>query len=370
MRIGIINQHIFDILGGSEVQCDIIARHLGNKGHEVYYFAVKGRKVHYDTQYKVIPIPDLKPLPLYQLLKEKKIDVVYWRYNKKSLFVTAFISKLAGSKFIYSISSIPDTRLLINSGESRNQNMTFRLVIDTGILKSIFRKIYRSFKSASNYIAVPLFADGIISNNSDHLNHMDLKNFCRGKKVVIRNSVELLDGKFEWPAPFVIWIASLKSKKNPEIFLKLAKACRFKNIDFLMIGAIQDTKYDYFSHMKDLENFHYLGLRSLHVVFSMLNNALFLVHTCDPEGFPNNLIQAWSSGKPTISLFYDPEGLIEKEELGFYSRSFDKLVSDTEDLIKDETLRENMGNKAREFSMIQFDPEKNVQKLERFFQTI
>jgi hypothetical protein len=45
MKILIINQHISDALGGSEMQCDLIAHGLTNLGHQVIYGFITGMGV-------------------------------------------------------------------------------------------------------------------------------------------------------------------------------------------------------------------------------------------------------------------------------------------------------------------------------------
>ncbi|MDX1641753.1 MAG: hypothetical protein R3220_08635, partial [Balneolaceae bacterium] len=55
MKISIINQHCDDTLGGSELQCDFIARELTKRGYNVQYIAIGGTDKDYDTPYPVEP---------------------------------------------------------------------------------------------------------------------------------------------------------------------------------------------------------------------------------------------------------------------------------------------------------------------------
>lgn len=56
-RIAIINQHVTDTLGGSEIQCDIIAHGLWERGHLISYLAIDGRtEGDYKTPYQVVPV--------------------------------------------------------------------------------------------------------------------------------------------------------------------------------------------------------------------------------------------------------------------------------------------------------------------------
>ena len=101
----------------------------------------------------------------------------------------------------------------------------------------------------------------------------------------------------------------------------------------------------------------------LNEVNGIINNSLFLIHTCEPEGFPNVFLQAWGLGKPTVSLFYDPDDMIKNNLLGYHAKSFDNLIHLTRNLIADKELRDKMGNNARNFSQ-KFKPEINIKYLE------
>jgi len=76
------------------------------------------------------------------------------------------------------------------------------------------------------------------------------------------------------------------------------------------------------------------------------------------------LIQAWSQGKPTVSLFHDPGGTIIGNQVGFVSGTMEIMVEDVEKLITDQVLRNSMGKRAREFAKTRVSPELNVRKLE------
>ena len=371
MKIVIINQHPHDVLGGSEIQCDIIATYLTRFGHQVTYLAVRGSKsTFYDTPYSVIPVDDLKLFHSYRAIKRLRPDIVYWRFNKRKLFVSAFVSRLLGSKFIYSISAISDSKPFVITGShpfkrfqdksAEKSKLSLYGVVRLSIL------LTDPIKSAFNYMAVPLFANGIVSLNAEHLPDLYTKS-----KMTIHNSMSNTISNFEWPRPYIVWVANIKRKKNPEKYYQLAQMMESKGIDFLMVGQIQDDSYAYLETAgTNLTNFYFLGPKSPIEVNGILRKSLFLVHTCDPEGFGNNFIQAWLQGKPTITLYHDPEEIIEREGVGFFSRNFPQLVEDTQRLIEDQEMRATMGQKAEKFAQGHFAPEKNVRQLERFFESI
>jgi glycosyltransferase involved in cell wall biosynthesis len=363
MKIVIINQHPHDKLGGSEIQCDIIATYLTRFGHQVTYLAVKAIATAYETPYTVIPLPDFKSWQIYQSLKKIRPDVVYWRHNKKGLLVSAAVSKLLGSRFICSISSLYDTKPLVYSGQTIFTGTSNRKA-DLHYWRSVLSDLIhlRPLRSIFNYLAILFFADGVVTLNQDYLSKIPHKN-----KIIIHNSMPTLTTDFEWPRPYIVWVANLKRIKNPDKFFELAKALTGTGVDFLMVGKLLDQSYSYLATANnECTSFHYLGPQSPLVVNGILANSLFLVHTCNPEGFGNIFIQAWLQAKPTISLYFDPEGIIEGERIGYLSRTFSQLVEQTRFLIENESKRTAMGQRAQQFATKQFDAEVNVRRLENF----
>ena len=75
-------------------------------------------------------------------------------------------------------------------------------------------------------------------------------------------------------------------------------------------------------------------------------------------------------GKPTITLFFDPDGLIEKYNIGYLSKTFNNMCADTNTLIENVAVRLEMGNRARRLALELFDPEKNIKKFIEFFEDV
>lgn len=359
MKVLIVNQHVEDEIGGSEIQCDIIGSYLTKFGHDVVYGIVNARKETYDVDYDWVPIKRSSFWTHFgRAIKSIKPDVVYWRFNKKHLLAAVLLSRYYGAKFVFNIASMPDTKRWIPI-DKRVFRKPRRIVSGLKIAKALVRYTGWSLKNAWNYNGF-YFVDAVVCQKDDNIGKLPVK-----RQLTICNSVSSNHKPFKWDKAYIVWVANLKPEKNPERFIELAANFQEQNIDFLMIGAIQDARYDYiFSKARLPNNLHYLGVRKPEEVNGIIRFSLFLVHTCDPEGFSNNLIQAWMQAKPTISLYFDPEGIITKNQIGFLSGTIQKLIEDTEKLLTNETLRNSMGKRARNFAVAQFSPELNVKKLE------
>ncbi|MFP9191274.1 glycosyltransferase family 4 protein [Natrialbaceae archaeon A-CW1-1] len=353
----IINQHREDALGGSEIQCDLIGTYMSDFGHDVVYYAVDGDQDRYNTNYDVMAEP-LNRKNLSRIISEHEPDIVYWRYNKHKFLRSAFLMKKYGVKTVFGISSVYDT-------QKWRWYKDINIETPRDLISTLYGVFSTPIKNRVNHFGY-YFVSGIVSLNPDLSNRVYVE-----PQTTIVNSMSTNSESFEWPNKFVFWVANLKSTKKPDIFVKLAKEFENSNIDFLMVGHIQDKKYNYILDDTRLpSNFHYLGPKTPEEVNGILKESLFLVRTDDVEGFGNNFIQAWLQGKPTVTLHEGTGGFIKEKEIGFVSGDFKNFVEDTRTLINNPELRSSMGRRAKSFAKTKFSPEINMRKYEDFFEQV
>lgn len=368
MRILIVNQHRADVVGGSEIQCDLVARYLTQAGHEICYLAVNGIQADYRAGYQVVR-SNLNSLQLVRVVRDFRPDIVYWRYNKNKLLQSVLVFKLFGVKVIHTIAHIRDTKPFVFGHYYSPRELLVGLRQAPSLSKKtelIVKGIATFGPHLVNYQAFRL-VDGVISINEQFLGRLPVR-----RQVLVKNSINPKRVAFRWPRSFVVWVANIKSTKNPERYLELAAALTGLQTDFLMVGEIVEPKYRHTIEKAENEfpHFHYLGPKTFAEVNGILAQSLFLVHTCSPEGFPNNFIQAWTQGRPTVSLYYDPDRVIASERIGFVSGAPSQFEKDVRRLISDSTLRTDMGRRAKEFSEKNFRPETNIKKLEQFLESV
>lgn len=116
---------------------------------------------------------------------------------------------------------------------------------------------------------------------------------------------------------YVLWAAMFRELKQPEHFLRLARA--FPGEEFVMIGGPLPGTGPYFERLRSeagrIPNLRFLGYRSLAETERWFDRARLLVNTSRHEGFPNTFLQAWARGVPVLS-YVDPDHLIERFGLG------------------------------------------------------
>lgn len=352
MRAVIINRHRKDFLGGSEIQCDIIGRGLVKRGHEVSYIAVDGKDSYADHPYKVVPVSQQGEAIVRTCLTEKP-DIVYWRFGKICFRYVAKRVRQSGVPFVFAISSNQDITALPPWERIKRYSGVW------GASRRIATSLWnhRGFKWVSGLASLNPDYVGILQNPS---------------QVFIPNSMPVEQTPFAWPRPYVAWVANIKSLKRPEICVELARALESRGVDVLMVGKIQQQRYQWFGQPHLLpSNLHYLGPKTVEEVNGVLSGALALVHTCIPEGFGNNFIQAWLQSKPTISLEFDPGGLITKHGFGYVANGdrgrFYRYVIR---IVEDPVGAHEMGSRAQAWATCHCQSEQNVDRLIAYLQGI
>jgi len=353
MKIAIINKHKEDTLGGSEIQCDIIARGLSERGQSIHYMAMGGSG-DYAAAYQVTPV-EKEASSIVEAIKMINPDIIYWRYNKHQFFPAIRTIHTLGIPLVFAVSHINDIKKWDAKAVSKNKSRFKRFII-SGLRMIENRSQYRGFR----------YVDGVIVNNSDFLNRLNVSD-----QVCIRSSVENVKETFTWNRPYVIWVSSLKPSKRPELCIDVARELQNSGVDVLMIGPVQKDSYQYFNDKDKLpDNLFYLGEKSMEEVNGAIESSICLMHTGKPEGFPNTFIQAWMRETPVVSISFDPDDILKNNKIGFCSGSFEKMVNDVNYLIENPKERVKIGKKARRFAVKHYDIKNNIKKYDHLFQKL
>lgn len=354
LSVVLVNQHPADMVGGSEIQCDIIGRELVARGHRVTYVAVGGRTAHdYQTPYPVVPVRrDAQAIAGAVIAATP--DIAYWRFNKHCFADAAARIRRAGIPLVFSVSHVRDVSSWYLEPDAWQR----------GGFRGWRRALKESWRLHREHRGFA-FVDALVSNNPDNLGRVPV-----AIEQHIPNSMLTTAESFTWPRPYCLWVASIKDRKQPEKFIELATRLPDLELDFLMAGPVQSKSYEKLLAAGPA-HFHYLGPRRLTEVNGMLAGARFLVHTCLPEGFSNNFIQAWLQRRTVASLAFDPGGLLVREGLGLYAEGdMARFVTDVRRLAETPGLADAMGKKAEDYARMHFSPATNVACLETLFRDV
>ena len=345
MRIAVVNRHPSVALGGSETQCDLIAARLARR-HEVRYVAPGG--VDGVPPYEAVGVPE-RAGEVVRAVAAFRPDVVYWRF---------------GTRFLPAALSGPDRLRAPVVLASSHEHDLARWGIPAGAPGARGRMLHVRdlMRSAVEHRSLRRLA-GLVVNTDAHLEQSTVE-----PRVLIPNSLGVEPVEFAWPRPYVAWVANLKPDKRPEVCIPLAAGIADLGVDLVMVGAAQVAAYAGFAARADLPpNLHVLGGLSGPAAAGVLAGARLHVHTCRPEGFPNVFLQAWGAGIPSVSLEYDPAGIIDREGLGTVAGgSVEGMTAAVRKLLQDASRRSELGARARAFARRRGDVDENVAALERF----
>lgn len=354
MKVAIVNQHMEDALGGSEIQCNIIARELTRRGIDVIYIAPGGRGSYINVSYPVVTCARSGPAIAAACLAGGA-DIVYWRFNKYGFRSAARVLASHKCPLVFSVSGINDFKAwpVLASGPS----MSLRGV--GSYLKSVVRNMW-------NHTGFR-WATAVVVLNADYLGQAPVR-----AQIHIPNSMDITSASFSWPRPYVAWVANLKATKRPEMCIPLAQHLQRQGVDLLMVGRMAEPQYRWLEDPAQLpSNLHYLGEQPVDVASSIIGNARCFVHTCRPEGFGNNFIQAWLQKIPVVSFEFDPGGLLDKEQIGVCALgSWQGFISAVDSMLENGVVSSFFVERAHTYAREHFDPAMNVARLEDFLRDI
>jgi glycosyltransferase involved in cell wall biosynthesis len=149
----------------------------------------------------------------------------------------------------------------------------------------------------------------------------------------------------------VLWVSNLRPLKRPELALELAR--QLPDIHFTLAGGPMPRGRTYFDDVAAaaarLPNVTMLGAVAYADTGALFDRAKLLLNTSSVEGFPNTFLQAWIRGVPVVS-FFDPDGLVQRLQLGRIATSMDDMRESLRSLIDVQTYRENLGRRARDYA--------------------
>ncbi len=308
MRIAIVNQHLMDAVGGSELQCDLVAKGLASRGHEVRYLVVDidaapgppdgSRESETEGRYPIRRVAR-RPDAIVAACIEAGADVVYWRFNRPMLTGVVRGLRAVGIPLVFAVAHIDDVR-----------PWPVRPWPRAG-LRDVLGEIRPRVQERSSWRAFASVA-AIAAQRADFLGRVPVN-----EQQVVRNLVLEEIESFAWPRPYVAWVGSLQQRKRPDLLPGIADALRPSGVDVVVAGQIRDPRY---AHLVDPasapSNLHHVGLVAPPLAMGLLAGARALIMTGHEEGFANVLIQAWWHGTPTVTLEHDPDGIIAGHGLG------------------------------------------------------
>lgn len=367
LKICILSELAYPLLarqgnhGGAELQMIILAKELVKRSYDVSFVTfdksmnsneiIEGIKVYNPFDSKNSGFTYLNPKNLYKLLKIlKKInaDIYIQRATTPLTGVVSFFAKLNNKVFLYSAASDNDVSV----------NLSFKSLKD---LKNIF--FWFGVKNCNLVLCQ--------TNHQKNLLNQALNKSGR----VIKNFFPLttIEQKSKDSSIIkILWVGRIIKDKKPDIFLNLADC--FPDYKFWMIGFPSSSHPEYYYEIKEsakkIKNLDFIGIVPHDEIHKYYEKSHLFIHTSANEGFPNTFLEAWGNAIPIVSLNFDPDEIICKYKLGFHSTTFDDLVKYTSQLLKNESLRNNMGINAKNYVLREHNVNNIIDEYERLINNI
>jgi len=348
--------------GGAELQAYNIAKALSKKEYEVHYIHQNDweERIKKDgiMWYALPQIPRkfsiaiLNNPTFVELLDEINPDIIYQRIRSVYTGMVAKYCNKRNVKFVWAASSEADC------GDKKRDS-----------IKRIIQW-YGNIRLGEWGIKQ---ADEIIVQTKKQKD-MLYRNFGLNSQI-IPNSQNVPRRPFEKDEPpKVVWIANMKFLKQPEYFVKLARELSDLDVKFIMVGRLKPLKgYKKKIHelIKSTQNIDYRGELPYDEVNKLLEKASIFVNTSLPrEGFPNTFIQSWMRETPVVSLYFDPDNIMERENIGIRTGSMDMLKKEIKDLLQNGKRRKEMAKNGRKYAVKNHDIVKNIKIYDEFFKGI
>jgi glycosyltransferase involved in cell wall biosynthesis len=147
-----------------------------------------------------------------------------------------------------------------------------------------------------------------------------------------------------------LWVNNFRDFKRPDRYLSLADS--LPELRSHMIGGPTEYQRELFAQMSaraaSIPTLTFHGQVPYHAVNDNYAHARVFVNTSDSEGFPNSYLQAWVRGTPVVA-FFDPDGTIEREGLGFAVKDDDQMRAAVRRLAQDAGLWAAISKRCIEF---------------------
>lgn len=279
-----------EIVGGAELQQVIIARELVRRGYAVSMICSdhgQADALKFDDiiVYKCFRleagIPVIRAITprmtgMWSALQRANADIYFQRTAVRNTGIVAAFAKKYGKHSVHSAANDPD----FAPGLPK-----IRFFVDKWIFSFGVRNV-----------------DKIVVQN-EYQQALCLKQFGR-ESTIISNCLPSPRQRHADTDGYVLWVATFKREKRPELLLQLAQ--HNPSIRFRMIGGPVLYGKPFYDEIErkavKINNVDFVGFVPYAEVDRHFDGARLFVNTSDYEGFPNTFLQAWSRQVPTVSF--------------------------------------------------------------------
>lgn len=302
--------------GGGELQIALLAKALSKCGHKVVildyqtsedFVTVDGIKVvKINGKNNGIPIIGtfFNILPqFYRTLLDQQADIYYSRIRDFRHIIVYWAAKKLKAKFVLGIASDLD---VLNFSMRLKHHYLVNYTGLWGIINGIGIEIVYPFLTRKS--------DMVLVQHEGQQSILSKKGI---KSTIFPNlfAAEKVPSMQDKNNTAFIHVGELQKRKGFIEFFKVVKNA--PDYFFKVVGQPSGRSgFLFYEELKSLKNAILLGRLSHTRTMQEIANSSALISTSPMEGFPNIFIESWACGVPVMSLYVDPGGIIEKNDLG------------------------------------------------------
>jgi glycosyltransferase involved in cell wall biosynthesis len=351
------------VAGGAEVQQTFIAHGLVLAGYRVTVatfaeaapneFELDGVRIiairHGGIEIPVIRNVHPRLTRIWQALHQADADIYYQRCAGANTLVAGLFSRKHGRRFVYSGAHDLDYM----------RDETWKLFRGRG-----------GWRDLQMYQLGLQLADGIVAQHPGQV--AACRRWYGREAIEIPNCYAPPQGSVAARDGVILWVATVKSWKRPELFLELAR--RLPQFRFRMVGGPgPGAEAEVFSQIKEaaatLPNVEFVGFVPFVDVEMHFDAARVFVNTSDYEGFPNTFLQSWARGVPTVS-FFDCGAKRDEKPVGSVCKDIAEMAAAVLRLSEDDHLWMQEGERAKAYFESNHSVDMAVTKYSRLFEQL
>ena len=333
-------------VGGAELRQVLIGKELTKRGYKVSFITYDEKGEKKKIFEKINIVKSFSPSATFTLFKKARMLWKSLKETNSDIYIqaggtpgtVAFYCFIHGKKYFKWISS---DRVVLLEGVDDKTKLITKIAL------------YLDIKLASLVSVQNRFQKEIIETK------------FKKKCVLVKNPIAISNKSIgirkKKSNNVVLWVGTIRVIKQPELFLRIAKM--LPEYKFIMIGGANNSNPELYEKIKKeaeyISNLEFLGFIPYHKMKKYYEESSIFLNTSKAEGFPNTFLEAWVNYTPVVSLNVDPDRVIWKNKLGFYSKTFEQMVKDVITLLKNEKLREEMGINSRKY----VEKDHNIKKI-------
>jgi glycosyltransferase involved in cell wall biosynthesis len=162
-----------------------------------------------------------------------------------------------------------------------------------------------------------------------------------------------------------LWVGRAAPYKRPDAFVDLAAAVPDARFRMILVTAERghELTRSVVERCQKVPNIELLDPRPREELMRLIDSAVAMVNTADFEGMPNIYLESWARGVPALSLLHDPDGVIERESLGFFARgSPERLAAHARTLWQTRANQSELQERCRAYVAREHGPEQVVDR--------